>query len=147
MSDDQNNGGNGNDAVPEFARFLRNMGVQALDNFANRLSQKDVNAENSPKPVRKIAEHWMSLSKEQKSEFVGKILTTAEAVAAAAPAAIVALKSKAASSRAKKEADTKSKADDEKRPKKAKSSDEKKKKSETKAKSPDEKKEKKQKKK
>ena len=81
--------------LPEFASFIRDMGVRALDNVADRISKKK-NDEKERKPIRKIADHWKRLSAEEKREFFEKVIKAAEVVAAVAPVAVAAIKSKKA---------------------------------------------------
>lgn len=77
----------------EFANFMRDTFVRALDHYALRISQKDERVEGKqPKPVRKIADHWLSLEEEEKIRFFDKVIGAAELAIAAAPVAIASLR-------------------------------------------------------
>jgi hypothetical protein len=84
----------GEKEVPEFAKFLREMGVRALDRMAAKIHDRQKGESKPPKPVRKIADHWQTLTGEQRKEFVGQIISAAEALAAAAPAAVMAMRAR-----------------------------------------------------
>lgn len=83
-------------APTEFAGFIRDTLIGALDHYASRVATTDVESEQqrAPKPVRKIADHWLTLEPDQKVRFFDQVIGAAEMAIAAAPVAIATLREK-----------------------------------------------------
>lgn len=90
MNEEKTTSGDEESELTEFAKFLRDMGVRSLDALATKIADRQESDAKLSKPMRKIADHWLDMNSNDKDEFVGKVLSTAEALAVAAPAAIAA---------------------------------------------------------
>ena len=77
----------------EFATFIRDTFIRALDHYATRVVEpRDEDDKKPAKPVRKIADHWLTMQEEQKVRFFDQVVGAAEVAIAAAPVALATLR-------------------------------------------------------
>lgn len=77
----------------EFAAFIRDTFIRALDHYATRvIAPREEDDKKPAKPVRKIADHWLTLQEEQKVRFFDQVVGAAEVALAAAPVALATLR-------------------------------------------------------
>jgi hypothetical protein len=88
---------------PDFTDFLRDLGQKSLDHFASRFTTEE-GAGSRATPLSGIADRWMGLTEEQKTNFVDQVIAAATLVIAAAPAATAIVSTV---KRAKKRSDAK----------------------------------------
>ncbi|MEO8217124.1 MAG: hypothetical protein ABI718_08575 [Acidobacteriota bacterium] len=95
MSDDdskKSNGETASDRLSEFAGFVRNAGVQAMNRLAETAKHRtsDDPASKTGTAVRKITAVWTRLSAGEKDAFMERVVMTGQALAMAVPAAAAA---------------------------------------------------------
>ncbi len=94
MSDDRKktDGDTGSTRLNEFAGFVRNAGVQAMNRLAETAKDRtsDDPSSKTGTAVRKITAVWTRLSAGEKDAFMERVILTGQALAMAVPAAAAA---------------------------------------------------------
>ena len=84
----------------EFAAFLQDLGIRSFDHLSERLTKKEP---STPRGIHGLAARWTALSRADKEKFFKLVISTGEAIIAAAPAVMAgaAAMRKSKSTRAK----------------------------------------------
>ena len=76
----------------EFAGFVRNVGIDAMDHLAATVKSKSSSSSKTASAVRKMTAVWTKMSAEEKQAFMDRVIMAGQALAMAVPAAVAATK-------------------------------------------------------